>query len=53
MTMLVEFPTELTPRATRILHAAAEEAEFAGARGYIGVEHIFLAILREGESVPA
>jgi ATP-dependent Clp protease ATP-binding subunit ClpC len=49
----IEFPVDLTPRAKRILASAVDEAEFAGAEGYIGVEHIFLAILREGESLPA
>jgi ATP-dependent Clp protease ATP-binding subunit ClpC len=53
VTTTIEFPVKLTPRARRILTASAEEAEYAGATDYIGVEHIFLAILREGESLPA
>ena len=53
MATTIEFPVNLTPRARRILAASAEEAEYAGAADYIGVEHIFLAILREGESLPA
>ncbi len=53
MATSIEFSVDLTPRAKRILASAADEAEYAGAEGYIGVEHIFLAILREGESLPA
>lgn len=49
----VEFPVPLTPRAEAILRRAADEARSVGATDYIGVEHIFLAIAREGESVPA
>ena len=49
----VEFPVRLTPRAERILQQAADEARRVGATDCIGVEHIFMAILREGESVPA
>ena len=51
---IIKFPVKLTPRAARILqHVAAAEARRVGATTFIGVEHIFLAILNEGESVPA
>lgn len=53
MTRRVELPVRLTTRAVKVLQLAPEEARRVGASGYIGVEHIFLAILREGESVPA
>jgi hypothetical protein len=32
---------------------APQVAQRLGAEGFVGVEHIFLAILEEGESVPA
>ena len=46
------FPFELTPRAARILASAGEQCTRTDHR-FIGVEHIFLAVLGEGESVPA
>jgi ATP-dependent Clp protease ATP-binding subunit ClpA len=49
----IEFPAPLTPRAAKILASASEVARSMGAATYIGVEHIFSAIVREGESVPA
>jgi ATP-dependent Clp protease ATP-binding subunit ClpA len=42
-----------TPRAMRILERSRDEATAAGATNFIGVEHIFLAILHEGRTVPA
>ncbi|MDQ4142691.1 MAG: Clp protease N-terminal domain-containing protein [Actinomycetota bacterium] len=50
---VIGFPVQLTPRATGILEQAAQEASRHGANDFIGVEHIFLAILREGQSLPA
>jgi sulfur-carrier protein len=49
----VRFPFKLTPRAERILtkHAPEECRRFQA--NFVGVEHLFLAILREGASVPA
>jgi ATP-dependent Clp protease ATP-binding subunit ClpA len=49
----IEFPEPLTPRATRILENAAWEAQRVGARGFIGAEHIFLAILDDPDAVPS
>jgi ATP-dependent Clp protease ATP-binding subunit ClpA len=49
----IEFPVRLTPRARRTLEAAVGEANQAGAIDFVGVEHIFLAILRDARSVPA
>ena len=53
MATTLEFPVDLTPRAIRILNNAREEAVAVGVTDFIGVEHVFLAILRDGESVPA
>jgi len=53
MTTSIEFPVKLTPRARRILEAAPDEARRVGAETFVGVEHLFLAILNEGGSVPA
>jgi hypothetical protein len=52
MTATIEFPVKLTPRARRILEAAPVEARGVGADDFVGVEHIFLAILNEARSVP-
>lgn len=51
-TLTAEFPAPLTPRARRILQRAGQEAEDRGATNFIGVEHIFLAILSDDGSVP-
>jgi ATP-dependent Clp protease ATP-binding subunit ClpA len=40
-----------TPRFQRVLDAAAEIARSMG-HSYIGVEHLFLAILRDPDAVP-
>ncbi|MBO4954029.1 MAG: ATP-dependent Clp protease ATP-binding subunit ClpC, partial [Clostridia bacterium] len=40
----------LTPRTKRIIELSAAEAGRMG-HGYIGTEHLLLAILREGENV--
>jgi ATP-dependent Clp protease ATP-binding subunit ClpA len=53
MVTTIEFPVKLTPRAMRILERSRDEATAAGGNNFIGVEHIFLAILHEGRSVPA
>jgi hypothetical protein len=37
----------------QVLRSAKDEADREGATDFIGVEHIFLAILHEGESLPA
>ncbi|MEX2619646.1 MAG: Clp protease N-terminal domain-containing protein [Egibacteraceae bacterium] len=50
---MIEFPAPLTPRAAHILRRAGDEARAHGAKDYIGVEHIVLAVLTEKESVPA
>ena len=49
----MEFPVELTPRAARILERAAQVAREAGADDFIGVEHIFLAIIDDAHGIPA
>lgn len=41
-----------TPRLEQILQSAAQEATRRGHR-HLGVEHLMLAILDEGHSVPA
>lgn len=41
-----------TPRYEKIRRMATEQAQRRGHR-YVGVEHLMLAILLEGESVPA
>jgi ATP-dependent Clp protease ATP-binding subunit ClpA len=41
-----------TPRLRRILASSAEEAVRRGRDDYIGVEHVFLAMLADGRSVP-
>jgi Clp amino terminal domain, pathogenicity island component len=53
MATTIEFPVDLTPRAIRILKGARAEAVAVGETDFIGAEHVFLAILREGESIPA
>lgn len=40
-----------TPRLHSILGRAATEAKYAGARA-IGVEHVFLAVLDDEDSIP-
>ena len=52
MPTTIRLPLDLTPRARKILEGAAREARARG-HGFIGVEHIFLAVLSEGESLPA
>ncbi|NPV91774.1 MAG: ATP-dependent Clp protease ATP-binding subunit [Firmicutes bacterium] len=42
----------LTPRAKRVIELAFEEANQQGA-GYVGTEHLLLALIREGEGVAA
>ncbi len=41
-----------TPRLKRILVEAQRQAERRGHADYIGVEHVFLAMLTDGSSVP-
>jgi ATP-dependent Clp protease ATP-binding subunit ClpA len=48
----ITFPDNLTPRAKRTLRQASEEAKRMGAEGFIGVEHIFLAILADKRAIP-
>jgi hypothetical protein len=48
----VEFPVPLTERAEEVLAAAAAQARAVGANGFIGVEHIFLAIMGDPDAVP-
>lgn len=43
---------ELTPRARDVLSEAANQANRVG-QNFIGVEHIVLAVLDEGQSIPA
>jgi ATP-dependent Clp protease ATP-binding subunit ClpA len=50
-TKTIEFPVELTPRAVAILRQAATEARAVGASDFIGVEHIFLAIVKNEGAV--
>lgn len=40
-----------TPRLKRILAAGAEQAAARG-HDFVGVEHVFLAMLADGDSVP-
>ncbi|MGY2005475.1 Clp protease N-terminal domain-containing protein [Nocardia abscessus] len=40
-----------TPRYTRVISSAAKIANDMG-HDHLGVEHIFLAIIREGNSLP-
>ncbi|MEW5954220.1 MAG: ATP-dependent Clp protease ATP-binding subunit [Bacillota bacterium] len=42
----------LTPRAKRVLELSVEEARHLGAN-YVGVEHLLLGLIREGEGVAA
>jgi hypothetical protein len=51
-TKTIEFPMALTPRAVATLRQAATVAKEAGASDYIGVEHIFLAIVKDEGSIP-
>lgn len=48
----IEFPAKLTPRASRILERASGVAQDAGVHHFIGVEHIFLAIMDDQGSIP-
>jgi hypothetical protein len=48
----MRFPVQLTPRARDMLRRAVVEARKVGATDFIGVEHIALAMLRDGDSVP-
>lgn len=41
-----------TPRYQRIVAAASEAARESG-HAYVGAEHLFLAIIRDRDSVPA
>lgn len=52
MATTITFPANLTPRAKRILERAAQEAKQMGAEDFIGVEHIFLAILADPHALP-
>ena len=45
-------PADMTPRTKKIIESAAVEAQQSGV-GYIGTEHLLLAILTERENVPA
>ncbi|MFC1991007.1 ATP-dependent Clp protease ATP-binding subunit [Chloroflexota bacterium] len=44
--------TGLTPRAKKVIELAIDEARHLG-HNYIGTEHLFLGLLREGEGVAA
>jgi len=53
MTTTIEFPVPVTPRVATILADASEVARSMGATTSIGVEHTFLAMMRDRDSVPA
>ena len=46
-----ETELQMTPRCQRVLDDAAERAREMN-HGYIGVEHLFLAIIRDIQAVP-
>jgi hypothetical protein len=48
----VDVPDEVDPRAERVLTQAGAAARRAGAEDFIGVEHIFLAILADEDAIP-
>jgi ATP-dependent Clp protease ATP-binding subunit ClpC len=50
--MKYSFDRPLTPRVRNVLTMASQDAQRRG-HDYIGVEHILMAILVEGESVAA
>jgi ATP-dependent Clp protease ATP-binding subunit ClpA len=52
MATTVTFPVKLTPRAEKVLLRASHEAQSVGAKNFIGVEHIFLAMLADEHAIP-